>query len=647
MLDRNIARGLNPMQCEAVSLLRGPVQILAGAGSGKTTTITRRIANQVRTGTFLPSEILAVTFTDKASKEMVSRLRRLEVTEVRARTFHAEALAQYRNYATEPFEILGSKAAILASLVKALPAPYKFTSIRDIATEIEWAKNRRLSPATYEARLGDHEPPIPSDLIARVFTSYERRKSAMRRIDFEDLLEQTIRVFEADTYSLIQLRERYRAFTVDEYQDVNLLQQTLLNLWVGERDDICVVGDDYQSIFGFTGASASYLLEFPRRYPGASVVRLTTNYRSTPEILSVANRLVPRLGGTEKLLEPSMPPGPAPTIRRFATAADETDFILKTVRELNRTGLDFKDMAVLYRINGRSEDLELALSKAGIPYQVKDSAFLRRPAARSVLAGLRRRMALPAKESVLALTEDLGYQPDEDFSRDEATRQADLERFRSLAEGFSGDTASFIKDLEQRFASEESDKGVQILTYHRAKGLEFGAVFLPRCEEKEIPFALSKADEQISEERRLFYVGITRAQRHLFLSWAALREGERRRNQNASPLLAEIGWQPAPAPAGSSQKSANGQATAKAKQVVDEKDRELFEALRSWRLTKSRESAVPAYVIFHDSTLAAIAAARPANLNALTSISGIGKSKAELYGPDVLRVVDGETIDSN
>lgn len=638
MLDKAIARGLNPQQMEAVQFLRGPVCILAGAGSGKTTTITRRIANQVRQGAFAPGDILAVTFTDKAAKEMGSRLQTLSVREVRARTFHAEALAQYRRYCDEPFEILGSKSPVLASLVQSLPPPYKFTSLREIATEIEWAKNRRLTPSTYEARLGEHEPPIPVDLMTRVFASYERRKSASRQIDFEDLLEHTVAILENDFNASQEVRTRYRAFTVDEYQDVNLLQQTLLDLWLGDRDDICVVGDDYQSIFGFTGASASYLIGFPDRFKAAKVVTLTTNYRSTPEILSVANRLVPRLGGTPKVLNAASGQGPSPAIRRFTLAEDEIAFIVETARRLNREGVPWIEMAVLFRINGRSEELESALAKGGIPYQVKDSVFLRRPAARAMLPKLKRMLNRAASEAITELTDEFGFKPDDEFSGDEATRQADLRRFRALGASFSGDVAGFLKDLEARFSSDESPKGLQILTYHRSKGLEFTAVFLPRCEEREIPFVLAKSDEDLEEERRLFYVGITRAKRELFISCCAMRENERRKMQNPSPLLNEIGWMAAtegPPRAGAGQ----SKEAKRAKPSVPPGDQELFEALKNWRLEKSREAGVPAYVIFHDSTLASIAEARPSSIQGMAALAGIGPTKCERYGAEVIEIV--------
>src|SRR5689334_15749992 len=309
---------LNSEQQRAVDAVRGPVCILAGAGSGKTTTITYRVKNQVESRAFRSEEILAVSFTDKAAGEMRGRLDGLGVPGVRCSTFHSAALGQLRFFAAEPpKKILASKALPLRHIGNSLPRPYRFRPAADLATEIEWAKNRRIAPDEYQRSLGDHEPPIPPDLMLRVYREYERRKADGGWVDFEDLLELTIRLFDADPAALEQVRDRYRAFTVDEYQDVNLLQQTLLDRWLGDRDELCAVGDDYQSIYAFTGASPEYLLAMPRRFTGATVVRLEENYRSTPEILEFANRLVPKLGGAEKVLRATNPAGPEPITRSF------------------------------------------------------------------------------------------------------------------------------------------------------------------------------------------------------------------------------------------------------------------------------------------------------------------------------------------
>ena len=293
---------LNAEQRRAVEAVRGPVCILAGAGSGKTTTITHRVANQVASGSFAPSQILAVTFTDKAAGEMRSRLELLGVTGVRASTFHSAALSQLRYFRPDAVgKILASKTLLVYNLVRRLPAPFKFRAAGDFATEIEWARNRRIPPSRYLDSLDGHAPPVPDDVMHRVYEQYELLKRDQGLMDFEDLLERAIAAFD-DDHVAAEFRERYHAFTVDEYQDVNLLQQTLLDAWLGPRDDLCVVGDDYQSIYGFTGATPDYLLGVPERFPNAAVIRLEENYRSTPQVLELANRLVPKLGGAEKTL---------------------------------------------------------------------------------------------------------------------------------------------------------------------------------------------------------------------------------------------------------------------------------------------------------------------------------------------------------
>ena len=354
-----ILQGLNPEQQRAVKATRGPVCILAGAGAGKTTTITRRIACQVAAGDVEADSILAVTFTDKAAGEMRERLARLGVGGVRARTFHSAALGQLRNLAENPpGQIMSSKAVALRQIGNTLPKPYRFRPAGDLATEIEWAKNRRLTPQTYMNELGSHEPPIPADLMQSVFNRYERGKGDRGLLDFEDILELAIRMHEDEESARERFQARYLAFTVDEYQDVNTLQQTLLDRWLGGRDDLCVVGDDYQSIYGFTGATPRHLLEMPHRFPRTQVIRLETNYRSAPEILDFANRLVPQLGGAEKNLKASMPSGETPEVRPFASEDAERRFVAEQIKELHARGVPYEAIAILYRVNFRSEDYE-------------------------------------------------------------------------------------------------------------------------------------------------------------------------------------------------------------------------------------------------------------------------------------------------
>src|SRR5947208_6427023 len=448
-----IFAGLNPEQRRAVETVRGPVCILAGAGSGKTTTITRRIANQVSTGVFASREILAVTFTDKAATEMRARLAALGVQGVTARTFHSAALAQLREHGGELGKIFPSKALALRQIGNTLPPPYKFRPAGDLATEVEWAKNRRLTPAIYLAGLGEHEPPIPSELMLRVFDRYEDQKAERGLVDFEDLLELTIRLFDREPAVLAEVRARYRAFTVDEYQDVNLLQQTLLERWLGSCDELCAVGDDYQSIYAFTGATPEYLLALPQRFANATLVRLEANYRSTPQVLGLANRLAPRLGGAEKQLRETYGAGPEPELRGFADGEAEGKFVVERVRELHAAGTPLEEMAVLIRLNARSADFEEAFSDAEIPFQ--GAALLTRDAARQLLKGLAGSRSRSVAYEVRRLASEHGWEekPPEGLGERELTRQSDLARLILLAEEFddgSREVRDWIEWLRER-----------------------------------------------------------------------------------------------------------------------------------------------------------------------------------------------------
>ena len=617
-----ILADLNPEQRRAAEAVRGPVCILAGAGSGKTTTVTRRLALQVASGTFRPGQLLAVTFTDKAAGEMRDRLAALGVSGVRARTFHATALAQLHHFAPETGAILPSKAVLLAPIVRSLHQAYRFRPLAEFANEIEWAKNRRLPPERYLEGLDGHQPPVPPDVMLRVYRGYEERKRRGDRIDFEDVLELLVRVYESSPEAIRQFRQACSAITVDEYQDVNLLQQTLLDLWLGERDDLCVVGDDYQAIYSFTGATPRYLLTMPSRYPGSVVVRLEENYRSTPEILGVANGLVPRLGGAEKTLRAVRPPGSSPSTDPYASIGEEVDELVRRIRQLREDGVREDEIAVLYRVNARSDDLEGQLASAGIPYQVRGGAFLQRPAARALLRLLRRAVAGPAAENVHEAAVSAGLtEPIPDGLGDEGvTFQEDLRRLVALAAALPEEATvtDFLADLEARFGSEGKGRGVQLLTYHRAKGLEFEAVFLPFLTEGELPFKQARTDEAIAEERRLLYVGLTRAKRTLFLSWSG---------KKPSRFLAELGVHRRP--------------PARTAPDPGIQDGPVFVALRAWRLERARADAVPAYVVFDNKTLSAIAEAMPATPGELASIHGVGPAKLERYGDEVLGVLRG------
>ncbi|HET7567729.1 MAG TPA: ATP-dependent DNA helicase UvrD2 [Gaiellaceae bacterium] len=601
---------LNPEQREAAEAVRGPLCILAGAGTGKTTTITHRIAWQVASGAFPASQVVAVTFTDKAAGELRARLRALGVEGVRASTFHSAALALLRHFGGEPGRILSTKALLLRRIGNSLPGAFRFRPAGDLATEVEWAKNRRLTPDTYydglrDAEGGEHEPPLPPDLMHRVFREYERRKAEEGAIDFEDLLERAIRLLEGDERARAAVRERWRAFTVDEYQDVNLLQQSLLDLWLGDRDDLCAVGDDYQSIYGFTGASAHWLLALPRRFPQARVVRLERNYRSTPQVLALANRLVPKLGGSEKTLRATLDAGPEPVVRAGVD-------VVAAVRELQGQDVPLEEMAVLVRTNARTTEFEEAFHEAGIPFQ--GASLLARDAARQLLKALRGTRG-PAAEAVreVAVRQGLLAVVPDKLGEREQTRQADLARLVALAAAFDGEVGEFVESLRERFG-ESAGRGVHLLTLHRAKGLEWDAVLLPRVDEGELP--VRRGD--VAEERRLLYVGLTRARRHLVVTWSG----------RPSRFLDELGVRAAASASAS---------PARAKPALEQTP--AVAALKEWRLARARVEEVPAYVVFNDRTLAELVSRAPRTLAELAAVPGIGPAKLERYGAELLEQI--------
>ncbi|TML12285.1 MAG: ATP-dependent DNA helicase UvrD2, partial [Actinobacteria bacterium] len=579
--------------------------------------ITRRIANQVASDVFAAQELLAVTFTDKAATEMRERLAALGVRGVSARTFHSAALAQLREHSGEVGKIFPSKALALRQIGNTLPPPYKFRPAGDLATEVEWAKNRRLTPEAYLEGLGEHEPPIPPELMLRVFRRYEDQKAERGLVDFEDLLELTIRLFDEDPAALAAVRARYRAFTVDEYQDVNLLQQTLLERWLGSGDELCAVGDDYQSIYAFTGATPEYLLGLPARFPHAAVIRLEANYRSSPEVLGLANRIVPSLGGATKVLRATLGPGPAPDVMSFRTREAEIAFVVERVRKLRAEGVPLEEMAVLCRTNARLADFEEPFHDARIPFQ--GAALLGREAARQLLRQLRRVDTSAVAVTVRAYAVDAGWKErlPEKLGEREVVRQSDLSRLIRLAEEFDDGlrtTADFVAELEARFGSTGADRcGVHLLTLHGAKGLEFEAVFVPRVEEKELPIRQARRPAEIAEERRLLYVGLTRAKRHLVLSWRGKPSRFLRELDIATPPVRTL--------------------------RAPEPDDPLYSALKRWRLERATADDLPAYVVFHNSTLAEIAGRRPRDLSELAAVPGVGPAKLERYGDEVLAVL--------
>lgn len=664
---------LDPEQRAAVEVTRGPLAILAGAGSGKTRVVSRRVAYAIATGAVEAHHILVVTFTDKAAGEMRERITSLGHPTVATATFHSAAFRQLRHFwpllSERPLpEVVASKMPIVSRLQAELPGGYRFVAARDLVQEIEWAKARRLTPTEYAraAQAVGHDGPLPSELFTGLFRRYEAAKERAGLIDFEDMLAMTVGLLEQHEDALAQVRSRHRWFSVDEYQDTNALQQSLLDVWRGDREDIGVVGDVDQTIYSFTGASSEFLTGFAARFPGARVIRLERNYRSTPEVLGLANRLLASVEpahGRPKRLVPTLPGGAPPVFRTFELAEDEARSVVAEVGRLHGSGVPLDGIAVLLRTNAQLPEYEERLRAAGIAFQVRGERFFQRPEVRTAMRALetagRRgaRSAAPAEDpdeegdglvaEVLALfRRSMAFDPDEvpqaSGLRDRHASLVTLVGFARSAEATDPAITldRFARELVDRAASEAdgvAGVGVALATFHRAKGLEWEAVFLPALEEGLLPIRQAADEDQVHEERRLLYVGITRARTHLWLSWARRRVGPQGREvgRRSSRFLAAL--------VPGEHRQHGGAPAGRAASVARTPE---SEALRTWRTDQARATRLPPYVILHDATLEAIVSARPRSIPELRRVKGMGPTKLERYGAGILAVLVGPPVDA-
>lgn len=695
-IDEAVLSGLDDEQRQVATALRGPVCVLAGAGTGKTRAITHRVAYGVHTGVYQPQRVLAVTFTARAAAEMRTRLRDLGAGGVQARTFHAAALRQLQFFwpqavgGTMP-NLLDHKAGMIAESARRLRLSTDRAAIRDVAAEIEWAKVSMLTPETYPRAAATREPPAGFDTttVARIFQSYEDVKTDRNVIDFEDVLLITVGILQEDARVAATVREQYRHFVVDEYQDVSPLQQRLLDLWLGERQELCVVGDASQTIYSFTGATPRHLLRFTDRYPDADVVRLVRDYRSTPQVVQLANGLLAARTveaerekksswATPLELVAQRPPGPVPTFTECSDDEAESAQVAARIRGLiDDDGVAAGSIAILYRTNGQSEAYEQALTAVGIGYQLRGGErFFARREVRDAMLQLRAASRSVGDEQVSQLVPDilasLGY-TDEAPRGSGAVREKweslaalvslakDIESNRLSVSGGRFTLAEFVMELEDRAASQHAPamQGVTLASLHSAKGLEWDAVFLVGLSEGLMPISFADTPDAVDEERRLLYVGITRARIHLALSWSTSRTPGGRANRKPSRFL--DGLRPRTerdnrrVTVTSPKKKIAGPAkcrecgdllttgaqrkTGRCSDCPPGYDEAVFESLRSWRLGESKSSEVPAFVVFTDATLAAIAEAQPQSLEQLAALSGVGPSKLEKYGEAVLRVL--------
>lgn len=712
METERLLDGLNQAQRDAVVSEASPLCLLAGAGSGKTRVLTRRIAWRIHQGTALGPRVLVLTFTRKAAGELRTRLANLGVRDqVAAGTFHSVALAQLRRRWADRGQmaptLLDRKVGLLASL-----APGSRADLSNLAGEIEWAKARMVSPQGYVAAASGagRRPPVEISDMGRLYQRYEEEKRRRGLIDFDDLLADCARTLEDDPAFAASQRWRFRHLFVDEFQDVNPAQFRLLKAWLGDRLDLCVVGDPHQAIYSWNGADPCLLGGLADRFPTAEVMRLDDNYRSSPQVLAVADAVLvqgstpgPGPASGAGGLRANRPDGRVPTVTAAATDVAEARAIARGLRLAHRPGVAWAHLAVLTRTNAQLVLMEEALRSADIPFRVRSGALLDRPEIRDALADLRGGQpplslvtALADWEEAARAAAPMGDGGAEDGGAGE--RRLHLEALARLAREYSALDArpsveGFLAWLEATVGREQAEHGdaVELTTFHRAKGLEWPVVFLAGLEQGLVPIGHAVTASAEAEERRLLYVAVTRAQTELHCSWAQRRTfGARALRRRPSPYLeaveaacrvlsgegfpgddpvnrlqppgvaavidraraqldgeptAVIGRhrsRPTSISAGSSAGGiAGGMAGGSAGAPVGQVDEEVLSALRTWRAAAARASGVPAYVIFHDSTLAALAAARPTSPEALLALPGLGPVKVARYGHTLLDLLVG------
>ncbi|MFD9868372.1 ATP-dependent DNA helicase UvrD2 [Streptomyces niveus] len=695
--------GLDPEQREVATALHGPVCVLAGAGTGKTRAITHRIAYGVRAGILQPASVLAVTFTNRAAGEMRGRLRQLGAGGVQARTFHSAALRQLQYFwpkvvGGELPRLLERKVQLVAESAARCRIRLDRNELRDVTGEIEWAKVTQTVPADYPAAVAKSHRDAPRDPaeIGQIYAMYEQLKRDRSVIDFEDVLLLTVGILQDRHDIADQIRGQYQHFVVDEYQDVSPLQQRLLELWMGDRENICVVGDASQTIYSFTGATPDHLLNFRTRHPSATMVKLVRDYRSTPQVVHLANGLLNQARGraAEHRLEliSQRDAGPEPVYTEYADEPAEAEGTARRIRDLVAAGVPAGEIAVLYRINAQSEVYEQALADAGVPYQLRGAErFFERQEVREAGAALRGAARFGGNDSLLDDVVDLPSQVRAVLSTKGWTTEpptgsgAVRDRWESLAalvrlaEDFvrarpEATLGDLVTELDERAAAQHAPtvQGVTLASLHAAKGLEWDAVFLVGLTEGMMPITYAKTDEQVEEERRLLYVGVTRARLHISLSWGLSRAPGGRASRRPTRFLSGLrpgssapGTRGAGAAAGGAAErggrrkrrgpvlcrvcgttltDAGEMKLMRCEGCPSDMDEGLYERLREWRSDQAKQLGQPAYCVFTDKTLMAIAESVPGDDGELSRISGVGGRKLERFGADVLAICAGEEL---
>jgi DNA helicase II / ATP-dependent DNA helicase PcrA len=716
---------LDDLQRRAVTTSAAPLRILAGAGSGKTRVLTRRIAHRVATGSADPRHVLALTFTRKAAGELRTRLRHLGLRDdVAAGTFHAMAYAQLRTLWADrnqrPWTLLDRKVPLVAELIPRQSRSR--TAALDVVSEIEWAKARMLGPDSYPAAAAaaDRRPGVDSTTVADVFTRYEEAKRTRRLLDFDDLLDGWRRSIErGDDFALAQ-RWRFRHLFVDEFQDVNPLQHAVLTALLGASPDLCVVGDPRQAIYAWNGADARYLVDFDRFWPSGATVELVDNYRSTSQVLDLAAAVLEPpvmagrtrrgaigidrsvTGGASARLRAHRADGPAPTLAAHPTDTAEAAAVARRVRDSHKPGGRWSRQAILVRTNAQTALFEQALRAAGVPFRVRGGGgLLTQPEVKAALRDLRRSRGpfATAVADLGAMVADLrrpaddpdetGPEPavagattagpsaadpsdDSPGGRSRAAhaqhtpgtegaddRAANLEALQRLAQDFAAlvpdpSVSAFESWLATSTGGDDRSTAdaVEITTFHAAKGLEWPVVHLAGLEDGLVPIGHARAAADQAEERRLFYVAVTRAEEELHCTWAEERTfGTRTSARRRSPFVDEAeaagafgGSAVVPSDASVAERLAARRARRSRRSAARTLSSGLPESglhtrLRAWRSDQAKAARAPAYTVFNDDTLEDLVTRRPATVDELLEVRGIGPVKANRFGAEILALI--------
>lgn len=683
MPENTILNALDEAQREAASIISGPVRIIAGAGTGKTRTVTHKIANSVLTGQIPSSQILPLTHSQKAAGEMRHRLKLLNVNQVVARTFHAAALRQLKFFWSETnnvndFSLLDNRFFVVKRALENKGFK-KVTSeqIYDVSSEIGWAKSQLITPSQYvkKIRLTDRILPMTPEDISLIYTNYELLKSNQGKLDFEDLLGVLASLLENNMKVKEHVHGTYSSFAVDEFQDVDPLQMKLLKAWVGDREDLCIVGDPNQAIYSFKGASVNAFKDFDVMFPKATKVQLVKDYRSTPQVVNAASRLI---NAPVNSLIGQLPDGNDPVVQRFSTETLEENYIISTIKKLRSQNVPFSEMALLYRFNSQSARFETALARNNIPYIVADSEkFFNRPEIKSVLSQLwkdgKRNPEGVGLEMLAEVLSQAGFDRNTPPSGMGAARARfdALDALLNLVETLPGSSTLGVKYLVQELShrAQESHEvtleGVTLSTLHKAKGLEWDSVFMVNVTEGSLPSSYASSQESIQEEKRLAYVGMTRAKRNLFLTYAETNskkwKNKPSRFLNDLKLTPQVSTRPKTTRKYSpkvkpalKRVNATIYVNCKSCQVplpqafeyvgvcsacMDEVTSKRSEALNSWRVTVAKTLKVSANDLLHDALLWQIVVKNPQKLSEIVDIDGFLDSKVSAYGRDIIKAL--------